>query len=81
MQSNILESGNNYIYSLGYSSELNPIENFFSQLKNHVKNSSPDNYEFLKSDIKRIIKDVITKIHLKNYFKYLFLQAKEYIKK
>ena len=53
----------------------------FSQLKSHVKNKSPDNFEELKKTIDNIIKNKITKDHLKNYFNYLFTQANDYINK
>jgi hypothetical protein len=36
-------------------------------------------YEELKITIDNIIKNRIKKKHLKNYFKYLFIQAKNYI--
>jgi transposase len=52
--------------------QCNPIENFFSQLKNHVKNKSPDNYEELKKTIDYIFK---------NYFNYLYIQADDFINK
>ena len=61
--------------------QCNPIENFFSQLKNHVKNKSPDNYEELKKTIDNIIKVKISKAHLENYFNYLFLQTTDFINK
>ena len=69
----------NIIYILPYNAKLNPIENLFSQIKNYVKNISPATYEDLKITIDKIIKNKIKKEHLKNYFKYLFIQAKEYI--
>ena len=75
------KSKNKIIYSLAYNPQCNPIENFFSQLKNHVKNKSPDNYEELKKTIDNIIKVKISKTHLENYFNYLFLQANDYINK
>ncbi len=78
---NINASKNKVIFSLAYNPHLNPIENFFSQLKNHVRNESPTNHEDLKKEIKNIIENKISKDHLKNYFKYLFLQVNEYIKK
>ena len=34
------KSKNKIIYSSAYNPQCNPIENFFSQLKNHVKNKS-----------------------------------------
>lgn len=39
------------------------------------------NYDYLKEEIKNVIKNKITTDHMKNYFKYLFLQANEYMKK
>jgi transposase len=78
---NINTSKNKVIFSLPYNPQLNPIENFFSQLKNHFKNESPINYEDLKKEIKNVIENKISKDHLKKYFKYLFLQANEYMKK
>ena len=78
---NITKSKNKIIYSLVYNPQCNPIENLFSQLKNHVKNKSPDNYEELKKTIDNIIKYKISKNHLKNYFNYLFTQANDYINK
>lgn len=78
---NITKSKNKIIYSLPYNPNLNPIENLFSQIKSHVKNKSPDNFEELKKTIDNIIKYKITKDHLKNYFNYLFTQANDYINK
>jgi transposase len=75
------KSKNKIIYSLAYNPQCNPIENFFSQLKNHVKNKSPDNYEELKKTNDNIIKVKISKAHLENYFNYLFLQATDFINK
>jgi len=66
---------------LPYNPNLNPIENLFSQLKSHIKNRSPDNYEQLKSDLNYIIKNKVLKEHLENYFKYLFIQANDFINK
>ena len=57
---NINESKNKVIFSLAYNPNLNPIENFFSQLKNHVRNESPSNYEDLKKEIKDVIENKIT---------------------
>jgi len=78
---NIVKSKNKIIYSLAYNPACNPIENLFSQLKSHVKNKSPDNFEELKSTIDNIIKYKITTEHLGNYFNYLFTQANDYINK
>ena len=77
----MLDFINKIIYSLPYNPQCNPIENLFSQLKSHVKNKSPYNFEELKSTIDKIIKYKITKVNLKNYFNYLFTQANNYINK
>ena len=74
VKENIQNSNNKIIYSLPYNPACNPIENLFSQLKSHVKNKSPDNFDELKNVINRVIKKKIKEEHLKNYFKYLFIQ-------
>ena len=78
---NINNSGNKILYLIPYNPALNPIENLFSQLKSHIKNKSPDNYQELKLTIDRIFKNKIKEEHLKNYFNYLFIQANSYIDK
>lgn len=75
------KSDNKIIYSLPYNPDLNPIENLFSQLKNYIRNKSPDNYNELKLEIDKTFTNKIKEKHLKNYFNNLFLQADEYIKK
>lgn len=77
----IENSGNKIIYLLAYNPNLNPIENLFSQFKNHIKNKSSDNYEELKKTIDYIFKNKIKDEHLKNYFNYLFIQADDFINK
>ena len=64
-----------------YNPNCNPIENFFSQLKNYVKNKSPDNLDELRKTIDKVIKNKIKEEHLQNYFKYIFIQAHDYINK
>ena len=81
VKDNIINSNNKIIYSLPYNPSLNPIENLFSQLKNYIKNKSPDNYEQLKNDLNSIIKNNIKKEHLENYYKYLFTLANNFINK
>jgi len=76
---NIKKSNNTIIFSLAYNPSLNPIENFFSQLKNYVRSKSPDSYEDLKNQIHKIIIKKIKKHHINNYFNYLFLQAKKFV--
>jgi len=81
VRQNIENSHNKIVYILPYNSNMNPIENFFSQLKNHVKNKSPETYEELKKTIDKVIKKKIKEEHIKNYFNYLFIQAEDYINK
>jgi transposase-like protein len=76
-----IEKDNKIIYSIPYNPQCNPIENLFSQLKSHIKNYSPDTYDELKKKVKYIFKKKIKKEHLKNYFKYLFIQATDFITK
>jgi transposase len=78
----ILETENNYLYSVRYRPNTNlPIEGFFNQLKHYLKIKSPQNFEEIVKNIKEIIKENIKKINLENYFNYLFLKAQEFIKK
>ena len=79
VKDNIENSKNKIIYILPYNAQLNPIEQLFSQIKNYVKDISPATYDELKISIDDIIKNKIKKEHLKNYFKYLFIQAINYI--
>ena len=51
-----INANNKIIYSILYNPSCNPIENFFSQLKNYVKNKSPDNFDELKNTIDKVIK-------------------------
>ena len=78
---NIEKLKNKIIYSLAYNPNLNPIENLFSQFKNHIKNKSSDNYDDLKETINYIFKNKIKDKHIKNYFNYLFIQANDFINK
>jgi len=76
-----IEKDNKIIYSIAYNPQCNPVENLFSQLKSHIKKYSPDTYDELKDKIKYIFSNKIKKKHLKNYFKYLFTQANDFIEK
>jgi len=81
VKDNIINSDNEIIYLNVYNPNLNPIENLFNQLKSYIKNRNPNNYEQLKSDLDYIIKNKVPKEHLENYFKYLFIQANDFINK
>lgn len=77
----IKESKNNLLYSIRYNPQCNPIENYFNQLKHYIKLKSPITYEEIVNSIKEINKHNVKKEHLENYFKYLFIQGKEFVKK
>lgn len=81
IRNNILSIKNNILYSIAYNPATNPIENLFSQIKNYVRNDAPQTYELLKKSIKRTIKKYVKTEHLKNYYKYMFIQGDEFIKK
>lgn len=76
----IENTGNNYLYSIRYRPNTNPIEGFFNQLKHYIKIKSPQNYDEIVRDVKYIIKNKISEDNLKNYVKYLFLKANDFIK-
>lgn len=44
-------------------------------------NKSLDNLDELRKTIDKVIKNKIKEEHLQNYFKYLFIQARDYINK
>jgi transposase len=81
VQENIKRTKNNFIYSIAYNPATNPIENLFSQLKSYVRNDSPQTFEALEKSIDKTFRKYIKKEHIENYFKYMFLQGKEFIKK
>ena len=62
-----------------YENHLIIMDNAKFHKSKIVKDISPATYEELKITIDDIIKNKIKKEHLKNYFKYLFIQAKNYI--
>lgn len=69
------------MYSIRYNPKCNPIENYFNQLKHYIKLKSPITYEEIVNSIKEINKHNVKKEYLENYFKYLFIQGKEFVKK
>lgn len=81
MQNNILQTKNNFIYTIPYNPATNPIENIFSQLKSYVRNDSPQTFETLEKSIIKTFNKYIKKEHIENYFKYMFLQGKNFIEK
>jgi transposase-like protein len=72
---------NNYLYTIRYRPNTNPIEGFFNQLKHYIKLRSPLTYEEILKQVNHILKHDISKENLQNYVKYLFLRAIEFTKK
>ena len=60
----IEETENNYLYSIRYRPNTNPIEGFFNQLKHYVKLKSPQTYDEIVDNIKYILKNNIKKDNL-----------------
>ena len=59
-------SGYDYLYILPYHHYLNPIEEYFNQLKHYIKLDKPLEFE----DIKRSIEKSINNIKINNYNNY-----------
>lgn len=68
----IENSKNELLYSVPYHPETNSIEEYFSQLKHHIKKESPNTYEDIYNTIKEILETKITKEHLTNYLKHSY---------
>lgn len=66
IQNLINNTGNKILYTVPYNPSTNPIENWFSQFKYWLSNSTMRTFEMLQNDIKT----VITKITRNNYFNY-----------
>jgi transposase len=64
----IINSGNKYLYLIPYNPQLNPIEQYFNQIKHYLKlNKKILRYDELKYEIKNAIRKV-KKENYKNYF-------------
>jgi len=63
----IKDSGNDYLLILPYKHYLNPIENYFNELKYYIKQKQPMNYDKIKESVEFGIKN-IKKEHYENYF-------------
>lgn len=66
----IRDSGNEVVYTLPYSPRLNPIEQFFNQLKHYMKVERAMNLIELKESVKRALEKV-KRSHYQNYFAYM----------
>jgi transposase len=76
----IIKTDNDFLYTIRYKPECNPIENYFSQLKHYIKEKSPITFEEIETTIKNINSKIISENNLKNFFRYVFKQANEYLK-
>ena len=79
----IINSGNNYLYLIPYNPQLNPIEQYFNQIKHYLRlNKKVLKYDELVIEIKNAIKQV-KKENYKNYFENAYNKDayKDYIKK
>ncbi len=63
----IEQLGHELLYILPYTHRLNPIEQFFNQLKHYMRDKVPMNEKEVREAIDYTIKQ-IDKTHLTNYF-------------
>ncbi len=64
-------SNNHLLYSVLYNPATNAIEEFFSQMKHYLKLYKSKNFEELKLNLIKSIKN-IKKEHYENYFTYAY---------
>ena len=79
----IINSENKYLYLIPYNPQLNPIEQYFNQIKHYLKlNKKVLKYDELAIEIKNAIKQV-KKENYKNYFENAYNKDayKDYVKK
>ena len=67
----IKDSGNHLLYTCPYHPRLDAIEQFFNQMKHYMKLHESTNYNELKENIKKSIKN-IKEENYKNYFIYAY---------
>jgi transposase len=66
----VADSKNTIQYTVPYYPRSNPIEQYFSQMKHHLKKESPISF----TDIKKVVEKSIAKVKEQNYNNY-FLHA------
>ena len=72
----ILKSGNQFLFSVPYTSKTNAIEMFFNQIKHYLKlNKKVLKFNELKIEVEQSIKKVKTQNYF-NYFKYAYQKDK-----
>lgn len=70
----IIESGNNYLFSVPYTPKTNAIEMFFSQIKGYLKlNKKLLKFNELKKEIDKVISKV-SKSNYNNYFNCAYIR-------
>ena len=71
----IVESENNYLFSVPYTPKTNVVEMFFNQIKHYLKlNKKVLRFNNLKNEVKKAVKKAIKKVKRENYKNY-FLYA------
>ena len=76
----LVNEDNTLLYSVPYQHFTNSIENFFSMLKSKLQKLEGATYEELKSNIKKVLKE-IPKENYKNIISGSYDRAKKYVKK
>ena len=65
------ETGNTFLYTIPYNPQTNVIENWFSQFKHYMRNSTTRDFDGIRDDCRRCIRK-ITVQHYRNYFQYAY---------
>ena len=79
----IINSGNQYLFTIPYTPKTNPIEQYFNQIKHYLKlNKKVLKYDEIVIEVKNAIKQV-KKQNYKNYFENAYNKDayKDYVKK
>lgn len=67
----VQQTGNTLQYTIPYNPQTNAIENWFSQFKHYMRNSTTRNFDGVRDDCRRCIRK-ITPEHYHNYFQYAY---------
>ena len=74
----IMDSGNNYLFTVQYTPKTNAIEMWFNQIKHTLKlNKKVLKFNELKLEVKKSIRKVKTN-NYENYFEYAYNKLKSY---
>jgi hypothetical protein len=82
VKNKILETNNDYLFSVPYTPKSNAIESYFNQLKHYLKlNKQSSSFMEIKKNIKNAIKHIKIK-NYRNYFDYYYKTSRlEYHKR